>query len=110
VQRWSTTSSTLVNGLHRAMTSMMKRTCKAYANTTTILRQQQNAEQMITTGDKKHDELIQAVTETRQRMNEGTATEAELHAAQNAVNEYSRAKTAEMQRAYMARVLTQLQQ
>lgn len=64
----------------------------------------------INTGDPKHDELIQAITETRQRVIDGTATQEELQAAQHTVNVYHQSKTAEMQKAYMARVLTQLQQ
>lgn len=64
----------------------------------------------ITTGDPKHDELIQAVTEIRQRMNDGTATQDELDAAQHTVNVYHQSKTAEMQAAYKARVLRKLYQ
>jgi hypothetical protein len=64
----------------------------------------------INTGDPKHDELIQAVTEARQRVNDGTATQDELDAAQHTVNVYHQSKTAEMQKAYMQRVLTKLQQ
>jgi hypothetical protein len=72
--------------------------------------QEQENRMTITTGDPKHDELIQAVTETRQRVNDGTATQDELEAAQHTVNVYRRSKTAEMQKVYMQRVLTQLQQ
>lgn len=72
--------------------------------------QEQENTMTINTGDPKHDELIQAVTETRQRVNDGTATQDELITAQHTVNEYHRAKTAEMQQEYMKRIRSKVTQ
>ena len=64
----------------------------------------------ITSGDTKLDQLHAALTEARQQFNNGTGTQDAVEAAHKAVNDYSRAKTAEMQRAYMATLLKKISQ